>query len=471
MSVDTQRYRALFLTEARKTLAQSERLAASDVDLRENAFALFRNFHTLKSMAATMGVAPMVSTAHALEEVFFQAKQGLAELDDRARLLLTDGLETLGRQMSDYELDGEASEAAWLEARIHEFLRSESEKGFALISPEREEPAAEPEAPIGLEMDGALAAMGELFAAAARLRELAPEHGGLVGEVARVEAATRAIYDELVRLRQVPFDTVVPWLRRHVRRIAQDRGLTVALEVHGSEVEVDQRVLGALQPVLIHLVQNAIAHGIEAPDERRAAGKPATGRVSLTAERIGQHLHVVVQDDGRGLDLDALRRAARATDGDAVDLALRPGVSTAARVDEVAGRGIGMGVVQGGVERLGGHLSVDSTPGEGAQFTFDVPIHAELVPLAIVEAAGALYALRGARVAPTSIPGSPALFGLPVLGATTVRTADGRAVRVDRVLGATESLVNPPPFPLNRVSRIVGTTIAPDGRVVCVFDP
>lgn len=193
------------------------------------------------------------------------------------------------------------------------------------------------------------------------------------------------LQDEVRRVRLVPIQTLVPGLQRAVRDAAHSEGKLVAFVLGGGEVELDKKVLETLKDPLLHLLRNAVIHGIEMPGVRTAAGKPAEGQVSLTIRQQGSEVHIAVHDDGRGFDVEALRRASAESGGpvfesDAnpndiiVALAFQPGMTTMKHVTELAGRGVGLDVVRQGIVNLRGRIKIENAPGEGATIQLVVPI-------------------------------------------------------------------------------------------------
>lgn len=469
--MDLSRYRTLFLDEARRLVANGEAMIATEQALADNGPALFRCFHTIKGMAATMQHPPITLLAHALEDVCDGLVKQTLPRDETTIGLLGEGFNALRRQLRAVEDGDEPSFEAEFEQRLRDYLKAGGTTGFTLLVPSSEEaPTGQDEAPAGLRMDHSIAAIAELMSACARLRDNVGESGAV--EVNRIEDAARAIYRELVELRQVRFVTVVPALRRQMRHVAQRHGRQARLEVAGEDILVDQAVLGAMQSALVHLVHNAIIHGIEAPEARQEAGKSGVGRIGITAERVGHDLVVTFTDDGHGFDTRALRVAAGDDEGHPVDIAFRQGITTAGALDHLAGRGVGLPVVRSVVEGLGGRLAVTSTPGRGTKFRLEVPISADLVKLLVVEAGGENWAIPEHRVQPgeCTVACVP-LLGLAVTGNIHVLLASGEGIAVDRVVGHTEGLVSPPPFPLNRLPCVKGTTVAPDGRILFVVEP
>jgi two-component system chemotaxis sensor kinase CheA len=459
--VDLSKYRALFLEEARRLLARAEAIIQGDGPIEPGLTELFRTYHTLKGMSATMQQGPISLLAHAFEDVCDGLVRGRLRADDGARALLAEGLDAFRRQLRAVETTGEATSEPHVERRVREWLRTGAVTEFTLIAREEPAPAVTEEGPAGLRMDRAVGAVAEMLSACQGLRRVVVGGPEIEAELERLEASARLVYHELVELRQVRFGTVVPPLRRHLRSLSGRDGRHARLEVTGEGVAVDQAVLASLQSVLVHLLHNALIHGLEPATDRAAAGKDPVGLVRISLTRAAQVLVLEFSDDGRGLDGRALREAAEEPGGDPMDLAFRAGISTAARVDDTAGRGVGLGVVRSVIERLGGKLSVQNMPGEGLRFRAEVPVHPDLMGLLVVEAEGTTYAIPKVAVEGTEVATSE----------TTVRFKGGSTARVDRIVGSREALVSPPPFPLNRLPRVRGTTVGDDGRILFVLEP
>ncbi len=201
----------------------------------------------------------------------------------------------------------------------------------------------------------------------------------------RLGMITNRIQDEVRQVRLVPFQSIIFLLQRTVRDAARSQNKQVALlVVIGGEVELDKKVLEILKDPLLHLLRNAVAHGIEYPNERLATNKPAEGHITLTIQQRGNEVSIEVKDDGKGFDFAALR-AHRSHNGGArsdesmtadelINLAFAPGVSTATEITELAGRGVGLDVVRQSVEALQGRIEVSSHPGRGTAFQLVVPV-------------------------------------------------------------------------------------------------
>ena len=218
--------------------------------------------------------------------------------------------------------------------------------------------------------------------------------------------------DEVHAVRMLPFAEVCAGLDRAVRDLAQAGGKEVELVVQGGTVELDRSILEGLKDPLRHLVRNAIDHGIEAPARRQQTGKSRCGRIVVAAALRGSQVEVTVEDDGRGLDLEALREQARRrrpnaagsseipvpADQELVDLIFVPGVSTASIITDVSGRGVGLDVVKSRVESLHGTVAVSFVAGQQTCFTLTVPLTLTTLRAALVSAGGQTFAIAGTSV-------------------------------------------------------------------------
>ncbi len=221
----------------------------------------------------------------------------------------------------------------------------------------------------------------------------------------RLDSVTSELQDAALRMRMQPVGALFDRFPRLVRDVARQLGKQIDIEISGSEVELDKTILETLSDPLTHLVRNSCDHGIELPDERVRAGKPPAGRISLSASQQRGRVLIQIRDDGRGLDREAIMRKAlergvkreeeldRLSDRQVYDLILMSGFSTAARVTDLSGRGVGMDVVKTNLERIGGVLEIDSSAGQGTVFTLSLPLTLAIVPCLLLAGDGQRYAL------------------------------------------------------------------------------
>lgn len=320
---------------------------------------------------------------------------------------------------------------------------------------------------------------------------------------------------QVLGIRMQALGVVFETFPRAVRDLAREFGKEVELVITGGEVELDRRIIEALGEPLLHLIRNALDHGLEAPAARQAAGKPVRGRLTIQAWERGNRVVVEVEDDGAGIDPAVLRETAvrkghlrpeaaeALSDAEAVGLIFRPGFSTSRLITDVSGRGVGMEVVQTVLDRLRGSVTVDSTPGRGTRVTLDLPLSLAMLPALLVRTGGVTYALpasavervarfqpealqslegrRAARLEGETIP-LVALAGLLKVssdqaegGAVTavlLRTGTRRVgFLVDEVLDEGEVVLKDlGPF-LGKVDVVAGATVLGSGEVVLILDP
>ena len=226
----------------------------------------------------------------------------------------------------------------------------------------------------------------------------------------RIEEIATSLYHVTLGSRMRPFGEVAGGFPRMVRDLARELGKQVRFDVIGAGVPVDRDILARLEAPLNHMLRNALDHAIESPGERAEAGKDATARVWIEARHHAGHLLVTVGDDGRGVDVEALRQkivarglsaadvAARLTERELLEFLFLPGFSTAERVTEISGRGVGLDVVQAFTQEVGGTASIDSELGRGTRFQLELPVSLSVMRAAVVEVGGQPYAFPLARL-------------------------------------------------------------------------
>jgi two-component system chemotaxis sensor kinase CheA len=219
------------------------------------------------------------------------------------------------------------------------------------------------------------------------------------------DKVTSRLQNTVMDMRLIPLRRVVSNLPRVVRDVARSQGKDISFEMHGQDIELDRSILTEIEDPLIHILRNAVDHGVEPPEEREAAGKPREGTIELDAARQRDHVTITVSDDGAGIDPDAMRQKAidegvvpqseaeSMSDDEAYNLVFHPGFSTASEVTDVSGRGVGMDVVHSTVEQLDGTVDVDSTPGEGTTVELRLPVSVAIVNVLFVEVGDQEYGI------------------------------------------------------------------------------
>ncbi len=369
-------------------------------------------------------------------------------------------------------------------------------------------------------LDSMVDLVGELVILRSRLERIAGEFDrpDLAEALDALEKVSTELQHEVMRTRMVPVGNIFNRFPRMVRDLAHSLGKDVALDTSGLEIELDRTVLDEIGDPIVHLLRNAVDHGIEPPAERRAAGKPARGTVTLTAEREREQVRITVTDDGRGLDRDRIWAKAvergiidpalkdSLSDHDVYMLACTPGFTTAETATRISGRGVGMDVVKGKIEYLGGSISIRSTHGQGTSVSLVLPLTLAIIQALLVGCSDRIYALPLSAVDEVlslhevdikRVEGRPTMvlrdgevvsvyrlesacghgsFDGPIASRgdhiVLVRTAESvHALAVPQLLGRREIVIKP----LSRLFRGIrgfgGATVLGDGRVALILDP
>jgi two-component system, chemotaxis family, sensor kinase CheA len=364
-------------------------------------------------------------------------------------------------------------------------------------------------------LDTLMNSIGELAAARGRLEELStlradPELEDLV---VRISHLSQELQSEIIQARMAPGWQLFDRFPRLVRDVARKLGKKVRLEVEGKEIELDRTILDELGDPLMHLLRNAIDHGIETPKDRAAAGKPVEGRVLLSASRERSAVVIRVADDGKGIDLEAVRADAAArgieiggTEGggprndQVLQILARPGFSTAQSVSDVSGRGVGIDAVINRLRAFGGSIDLTSAPGQGTAFTLRLPPTLAIVPALLAEVSDELYALPLTHVEETidledrmvtEMEGMETIVmrdrviplvrlrrlvamedtRAPSHPAIILQIGERRSgLVVDRVAGQREIVVKSFDAPIGTAPIFSGATILGDGQTVLILD-
>ena len=331
------------------------------------------------------------------------------------------------------------------------------------------------------------------------------------------------LHESMMQVRMLPVGVLFSKLPRLVRDLARSTGKQVSLVVEGEDTEIDRSVIEEIKDPLIHLMRNAVDHGVETPDERQRTGKPETSVLRLVARHEQGQIAIELQDDGRGIDADAVRESAvrkgvisqeaadRLSPAEAVELIFEPGLTTAKQTTEVSGRGVGMDIVRRGIESLNGHVEVMTDPGQGTTFTMRLPLTLATFRGLLVAASGTVYAIplnfvqetvRVESGATSTVGGRPVLrlrdsamsvlrladmfrSGVPipmnaaeqpdggyavVVRAREAETDRPVAIVVDELVDQQEIVVKSLSTFLGRTRGIAGASILGDGKVVLILD-
>ncbi|AKU27720.1 chemotaxis protein CheA [Anoxybacillus geothermalis] len=356
----------------------------------------------------------------------------------------------------------------------------------------------------------------ELVVDRGRLEQISRElnHAELTETVERMSRISSDLQTIILNMRMVPVETVFNRFPRMVRQLARELGKKVRLDIIGADTELDRTVIDEIGDPLVHLIRNALDHGIEAPDVRVARGKPEEGTVQLRAYHSGNHVFIEIEDDGAGISREKVLQKAKSrgivspqaaehlNDQQIYELIFAPGFSTAEQVSDISGRGVGLDVVKSTIESLGGTVSVDSQPGKGSLFSIQLPLTLSIISVLLVQIAEETYAIPLSSIIETALVKKEEIFSAhnqPVIDfrgkivplvrlkdvfAVPGAADDGDAVAVvivrkgeklaalavDSFIGQQEVVLKSLGNYLSSVFAISGATILGDGRVALIID-
>ncbi|UOQ76912.1 chemotaxis protein CheA [Hymenobacter sp. 5516J-16] len=389
-----QEYREIFMAEAleyydamSRHISELERNPTDEPALNE----LFRLMHNLKSNARAMGYNPIGELAHHMETIFGLIRSREKTFTGSVVPVLFTGIDTIGQMIRAVGEDEGLPEVEQLLENLDRLVRGE--EPILESGPEDEEDASRKLELSDLvyiqirKLDHLLNLVGELTIDRDRVLTLSQEIGNpaLAAAAAHLSRIADELQYSVMDARLVGVGSLFNKFPRVVRDVANTEKKDVELTVVGEDIQIDRNILQIITDALLHLVRNAIGHGLETPEEREAAGKSAQGHLTLSAQTERDDVLIQVRDDGRGINVESVRRkaierglvpAATAAnlDDDAVrDFLFEPGFSMAQEVTEISGRGVGLDVVKLAIDSLGGQLRVDSVLGEGTTFTLVLP--------------------------------------------------------------------------------------------------
>lgn len=411
---------------------------------------VFRAVHSIKGAAGFLGLAKINDLAHSLENVLNRMRNRelapnsqIIDLLLRATDLLRSLINAIGASREDehdnYDIKPfvvaldylhemgvcpnqavQATTATPVETPVAAVAPAASTAPVAVpnVVPAEVTSSHEPAAadanirvPVGV-LDRLMNLAGELVLSRNQLLQAlnASTQAGLDTIAARVDQVTSELQEAIMQTRMQPLAHVFSRFPRVVRDLSARLGKHVDLHIHGKEVEVDKSIIEAIGDPLVHLIRNSLDHGIETPDVRLARGKKGTGTIALEASHQAGGVNIVVRDDGAGIDATVLRskaiskgiltaeQAAALSDREAIELIFHPGFSTAEKVTDVSGRGVGMDVVKSNITRLGGTIEVSTTLGKGTQIHVKLPLTLAIIPSLIVHSGNQRFAVSQSSI-------------------------------------------------------------------------
>ncbi len=543
--MDMSQYKELFLSEATEHVrGMNEHIVALEINAedKEKVDSLFRYAHSIKGMAASMGYSDMSELAHKMEDLMEGVRRGDVTFAGEVADLLLEGVDILQEMLRDLEKDGEGSydvqdilgrlsRFVAPKERVGDLYAARSQLSNTPLNVESEENSVDKiNSGVMLErrefrqtvrvktelLDRLINVTGELITNKHRLVMLERGLGSaaLTESVTQLSRLLQILHGEVMKVRLMPFAAIAECFPRMVRDLAKKSGKEVLFVVEGTEIELDRGILEALADPLIHLLRNAVDHGLETASARVSSGKPAAGTVTLQLRREKDQVALAIEDDGRGMDPAALIESAIArklvkpeergsiSPRQAFMLTCIPGFSTAKQVTDISGRGVGMDIVRSSVLSLGGNLSIDSVVGKGTRITVRLPLMVAIIHVLLVGCSSLTVGIPVMRIHRTleldrlliTNCGRQKVFSLadeeipllslnrivgepfmPFTGKTIpvlVTEVRGKKVGiiVDRFVGQQELFIKPLGRPLGKLRVVAGFAILGDGSVVMILD-
>jgi two-component system chemotaxis sensor kinase CheA len=509
----------------------------SGKDPQPHVEELFRHAHNLKGISGAMGYDDVVTASHALENYLDGIRKGEIRVRKGSVDRLLETVDLMRRCVALAVGEEESGKGAELAERIAMLLagllshdeedpgiQSTVEEPLGNPAPEEEIPNAsagfrEPIRTTRVELerlDRIMTLVGEIIISRIRIGSIAEglESKVLLDELETSGRLVSQIQREVMEARLVPVGQVCQRFQRLIRDTSKAKGKSVKFEIAGAEIGIDRAVLEGMVDPLVHLIRNAIDHGIEAPGEREAAGKAPESTVTLSARRERNHVVLEVSDDGRGIDLQKVIDKGESeglpagggndlTEEELCSILSSPGFSTSSGVDTVSGRGMGMNIVKRTVDSFGGSMRIRSIAGKGTTVSLHLPVNLSIirvlmfcvgeevhaVPIEYIKETtrvehGSLKSLQGRQVFISSDGPIPVvrpweIFDVPAeeengryIKLIVVDTGKGDAgIVVKKILGQKEIVIKGLPAIIRGISGISGATILGSGKVALIWDP
>ncbi len=529
--------------------------------------AIFRAFHTVKGGAGFLNFGPMVDLCHAAEDVFNLLRNGKRELDQNlldAILQSVDHLQAMMAQISAGQELSAAPEALIrslheacvapappvakavpaaskeeisddeFEALLDQIHGSGKAPGAVVEDPVVAVPETAPEKPeapgkplavhappaettIRVDthrLDRMMNLVGELVLLRNRLKILrgSGSSDDMSKAIGQLDFITRSLQGAVMQIRMQPVRKVFSRFPKVARDVARTLGKQVEVELVGEDTDLDKNLVDALADPLVHMVRNAVDHGIEMPDVRKRAGKPEVGHLTLAARQQGDHIVISISDDGAGIDNEKLRRkviekglmteaaAEKLSADECLQLVFMPGFSTKEQISDLSGRGVGMDVVKSAITNLKGTVKIESRPGHGSLVLIQLPLTLAILPALMVSVANRTFAMPLASVIDVTVLHTASIRKLDQWDVVLIRDELVRLVHLDRwagvcadpdltrhvvlanvdnerygfvvsqVRGREEVVIKPLGAMLRGLTGLAGATVTGQGRVALILD-
>ena len=397
--MELEKYHKIFIQESGQYLEELDAILLEvEKNLQDQALwsEIHGKIHSVKGMARALSMMDLSAFCHAMESWCKLFQEGAKKPNEAVVQLFFDGIDLLKAFVAGKGEITEPQDLERLKGLSEKFTKDPEELVVRAESEAR--PTSTPGKIDRIRVDYAaieslLARSQEIMVLEKTLPPLSRDQisAGFKNWVGHYISMLKGLYFQLAQLRLMPVQDFGELFKKALRDLAKSYGREVTLEISGGEIEVDIGLMDRLREPFMHLLRNAVAHGIEPPDERAKAGKLREGKIVLQAERRGDQLILTVSDDGRGLDRDAIRAYLRDKMGmtnqemesigeaQLLDLICRPDFSSAKETNQLAGRGIGMNVIAQSIEYMGGTMKIHSEPSKGTQFVISLPLSLSII--------------------------------------------------------------------------------------------
>ena len=502
---------------------------------------IFRALHSIKGTAGFLGFAPIIQLGHHAEDVLNALRRREVQLTQSTMNALLATRDRLGVMVADLRAGGLKPKYE-IEALLNELDRLQKPQALESNSADIPDPStleqAQPTDPAAPQkgnrpdsqtmrvdvrkIDDLINLIGELVVERNRLLQLTRTLNSDISQVdsplshsaSRLSFITEELQAAALRTRMVPISTVFCRFPRLVRDVAQALGKETKLVIRGEETEIDRTLVELVSDPLVHLIRNALDHGLESPEVRERSGKPRQGTICIEATQEGDQILVVLSDDGAGIDsarilgkaielqIVTTERAASLSEREILNFIFLPGFSTADKATDVSGRGVGMDVVRTNLKKVNGSIEVHSKMGQGTTVVMHLPLTLAVVPVLLVQAADDVFALPLRAIVETDRQANTRVHlvdgcevvrlrgeTLPLLRLRSLcppssdhpasegkivvlEVAEKRfALLVDGLAGQESTVIKPLGSYLHDCTGIAGATVSGDGRVRLVLDP
>ena len=394
-------YREMYITEAQEhieTMNQALLKLEEKPDSKENLDLIFRSAHTLKGMAATMGYEQTKELCRDIENVFDKIRKKESELSANLASALFKCIDVIQQMINDESKKIDIKPFLDMLENPEEVEKQDSDESLYVTQL--------PTIRVKMsDLDSLVNLIGELIISKMKLEKsiISNDFAQSQHSLNELNRLVSDLQYQSLKLRLVPIEMIFKRVARVVRDTSNTVGKKIELQMNGADIELDRTVLDSITEPLLHILRNCVDHGIEDPSERKKMGKPENGTIKLTAYNVADQIAIKIEDDGKGIDVEKLKAKAiekgiisteeadTISDDKAIDLLGTPGLSTANKITDISGRGVGMDVVINRVKDVGGNFEITTKKGQGTTMILTLPLSVSIIGGLIVNVSNEKY--------------------------------------------------------------------------------